>query len=258
MISIHKPAAPPGILEIRGREESDRNRTAYEKAPADYASGAATLSFHSDIYGHSSVKEALIAAQHGKCCFCEAKITHISYGDVEHFRPKAGYRQDPRDPLSRPGYYWLAYEWSNLYLSCQLCNQRFKKNTFPLADTGRRCRNHSVDLHQEEPLFIDPGGAIDPEDHIEFLAEQPSARNGSLKGMLTISALGLRREPLRERRFDRYRMLSTLEKVVRLLPGEPEGREALAILEDSIRDDAEYAAMARCLMAASPAAGGMP
>lgn len=248
MISIHKPATPPGILETRGREENDRNREAYEKAPAGYDSGTAKLSFRSDVYGHWSVKEALIAAQHGKCCFCEAKITHISYGDVEHFRPKAGYRQRLRDPLSRPGYYWLAYVWSNLYLSCQLCNQRFKRNTFPLVDAGRRCRNHLTDLSQEEPLFIDPGGAIDPEADIEFHAEQPRARNGSRRGRMTIRALGLRREPLRERRFDRYRMLSALRNVVRLMPDEPEGQEALVILEDAVRDKAEYAAMARSLM----------
>jgi hypothetical protein len=103
-----------------------------------------------------------------------------------------------------------------------------------------------ADLHQEEPLFIDPG-AVNPEDHIEFLAEQPRAKNGSPQGRITIRALGLRREPLRERRFDRYRMLATLKNVVRLLPDEPEGWEALAILEDAIRDEAEYAAMARCL-----------
>jgi len=252
MISVQKPTAPPEILDTRGREETDRNQEAYEKTPADYDSGAATFSFHSDIYGHSSVKEALIAAQHGKCCFCEAKITHISYGDVEHFRPKAGYRQHPRDPLGRPGYYWLAYAWSNLYLCCQLCNQRFKKNTFPLADPSRRCHNHSADLNLEEPLFLDPGGAVNPEDHIEFRAERPRARKGSLRGRMTIRALGLRREPLRERRFDRYRTLSALKSVVRLLPDGPEAQEALAILKDAIRDDAEYAAMARCLMARRP------
>lgn len=256
MISIHKPTAPPEVLETRGREETNRNQEAYEKSPAAYDSGTAKFSFLSDIYGHVSVKEALIAAQHGKCCFCEAKITHISYGDVEHFRPKAGYRQRPHDPLGRPGYYWLAYDWSNLYLCCQLCNQRFKKNTFPLVDAGLRCRNHRTDLSVEEPLFLDPGGAVNPEDHIEFLAEQPRARKGSLRGRMTIQALGLRREPLRERWFDRYRMLAILNDVVRLLPDEPEGQEALAILKDSLRDDAEYAAMARCLMARDPLVGG--
>ena len=80
MISVHKPSAPPEVLETRGREETDRNQAAYEKNPADYASGAAKFSFDSGIYGHSSVKEALIAAQHGKCCFCEAKMTTSATG----------------------------------------------------------------------------------------------------------------------------------------------------------------------------------
>lgn len=249
MISIHKPTVPPEILEARGREETGRNQEAYEKTPADFDRGAAQLSFDSSIYGHGTVKEALIAAQHGKCCFCEAKITHISYGDVEHFRPKAGYRQEPQDPLGRPGYYWLAYDWSNLYLCCQLCNQRFKKNTFPLADPSRRCRNHLGDLHLEEPLFLDPGGATNPEDHIEFLAEQPMAKNGSVQGWVTIEALGLQRELLREHRFKWYTMLSMLIDIVQLMPDAPLGQKALAELNAAVRDDAEYAAMARCLMA---------
>jgi hypothetical protein len=120
---------------------------------------------------------------------------------------------------------------------------------FPLVDPSRRCRSHLGDLTWEEPLFLDPGGTENPEDHIEFLAEQPRVKNGSPRGSMTIDALGLRRELLREQRFDRWRKLSALQKVVRLLPEEPEGREALAILEDAIRGDAEYAAMARCLRA---------
>src|SRR6185295_1123371 len=198
-------------------------------------------------YGHASVKDMLIEAQHGKCCFCEAKITHISYGDVEHFRPKAGYRQDPDDDLARPGYYWLAYDWSNLYLSCQLCNQRHKKNTFPLRNPHLRCRNHLGDLTPEEPLFIDPG-ASNPEDHIEFAAEQPMARNGSLQGLETIKALGLLREPLRESRHDKYVQLSTLRDVALLYSDEPLGKRARSVLDRAVSDDAEYASMARCLM----------
>jgi uncharacterized protein (TIGR02646 family) len=244
MIRIHKRAAPLPVLATRGREETAAHRVAYDSNPAAYDSGTAQLSFDSSLYGHDSVKRELIAAQHGKCCFCEAKITHISYGDVEHFRPKAGYRQHPDDPLGRPGYYWLAYEWPNLYLSCQMCNQRFKRNTFPLRDAGLRCRNHRMDLAQEEPLFLDPG-AVDPEDHIEFAAEQPIAKNGSPRGLATIEALGLRREPLRERRFDRYKILTTLQEVARLLPEDPLGRKALSILSEAQLDGAEYASMAR-------------
>lgn len=247
MIRVHKPAVPPGILTDKGTAETSTNRDAYLANQAFYNNGTQSFSFDSGVYGHASVKESLIAAQHGKCCFCEAKITHISYGDVEHFRPKAGYRQRPEDELGRPGYYWLAYDWSNLYLSCQLCNQRHKKNTFPLQDDHNRCRNHLGDLSLEEPLFIDPG-ALNPEDHIEFSAEQPVARNGSLQGFETIKALGLQREPLRERRFDRYNMLRALKDVALLYPNESLGQRARAILDNAVKDEAEYSSMARCLM----------
>jgi uncharacterized protein (TIGR02646 family) len=247
MIRILKPAAPPEVLEGKGKTATDGNCDSYTADQTAYDDGTRTFSFDSAIYGHSSVKDMLIEAQHGKCCFCEAKITHISYGDVEHFRPKAGYRQDPDGDLARPGYYWLAYDWSNLYLSCQLCNQRYKKNSFPLQNPKLRCRDHLGNLTLEEPLFIDPGAA-NPEDHIEFSAEQPIARNGSLHGLETIKALGLLREPLRERRHDKYVMLSTLRDVALLNANQPLGQRARDLLDKAVADDAEYASMARCLM----------
>ena len=85
--------------------------------------------------------------------FLRVQGHHIAYGDVEHYRPKAGYRQDAEDPLGRPGYYWLAYEWSNLLFCCQICNQRFKRNLFPLVDPARRAETHHDDLSSEQPLF---------------------------------------------------------------------------------------------------------
>jgi hypothetical protein len=99
----------------------------------------------------------------------------------------------------------------------------------------------------EEPLFLDPG-AVNPEGHIEFAAEQPIAKDGSLAGELTIEALGLRREELREVRFDRYQKLEALMDVTRLYPDESIGRRARALLGKAVEDNAEYASMARSLM----------
>src|SRR5207248_2896103 len=82
----------------------------------------------------------------------ESFFAHTGYGDVEHFRPKGGYKQRETDELKRPGYYWLAYAWDNLFCSCQLCNQRFKRNLFPLRDGRRRARSHTHKLDKEQPL----------------------------------------------------------------------------------------------------------
>lgn len=84
---------------------------------------------------------------------CESKIGHIGYGDVEHFRPKAGWIQNI-EQLHEPGYYWLAYEWENLLLSGQRCNQHHKKNFFPLIKPSDRALSHHADASDEQPVFI--------------------------------------------------------------------------------------------------------
>ena len=37
----------------------------------------------------NKAKDQLIVESCGKCAYCEASATAVSYGDVEHFRPKA-------------------------------------------------------------------------------------------------------------------------------------------------------------------------
>jgi hypothetical protein len=133
MIRITKPEQAPSILRKRGQRTTEANQQAF-------INGERTFKFDSSIYGAKSVKMALIKAQHDKCAFCESKVGHIAFGDVEHYRPKGGVRQNDTGPLEQPGYFWLAYAWENLFFACQLCNQSFKKNLFPLADPARRAQ----------------------------------------------------------------------------------------------------------------------
>jgi uncharacterized protein (TIGR02646 family) len=217
----------------------------YARDPVSYDTGKKTFEFSSDLYGHESVKNALIQAQHAKCAFCESKFTHIAYGDVEHFRPKGGCHQAEAEPLLRPGYYWLAYDWANLFLSCTLCNQRFKKNLFPLKQATRRARNHQSDVGGEEPMLIDPG-AEDPEAFIGFREEVPYAIKSDARGESTIDILGLRRPALAERRRDHLVTVKMLRVVA--ATNEPEAQEARDVLERLQRDTGEYASMVRAFM----------
>lgn len=66
-------------------------------------------------------KEQLFAETGGKCAYCEAPTSPVAFGDVEHYRPKSTY-------------WWLAYCYDNYLASCQLCNQRFKKDDFPIQN----------------------------------------------------------------------------------------------------------------------------
>lgn len=251
MIRVVKPDEPPSILKEKGRRATERLREAFDEGRLDDL--RSERGFDRRLYGAKVVKEALIRAQHGKCAFCESRITHVSYGDVEHFRPKAAYHQREGEPLERPGYYWLAYEWTNLFFACQICNQRHKKNLFPLKSPKRRARSHHDGLDEEKPLLIDPG-AEDPRAFIGFRAEMAYPLRDNARGRETIEALGLNREEMVESRREclaRIKVaIETIEVIER--PGCPRdaalrrrAEELRAALRDLARDDAPYASMAR-------------
>jgi uncharacterized protein (TIGR02646 family) len=72
------------------------------------------------VYSDKSVRKLLAKMFHGKCAYCESKITAIYNGDIEHFRPKGEINEvNP----TKPGYFWLASDWDNLLFACPFCNQ---------------------------------------------------------------------------------------------------------------------------------------
>ena len=255
MIRVRKPARAPLHLRTQGARALRALAADHARDPRGYAKGTQRFTFDSTLYGHASVKQALLTAQHGKCAFCESKVTHISYGDVEHFRPKGGWRQKEGGALQHPGYYWLAYVWENLFLACTLCNQQFKRNLFPLQTPARRARHHGEDVSTEEPLLIDPG-AEDPEAFISFRDEVPFALGGNARGRATIRHLGLAREALAERRRDRLGLVRTLHKLVDL--GGPDATEARGHLQRLRQDSEEYASMTRAFARHHAAPGTKP
>lgn len=125
--------------------------------------GFTSNAFPSELYGSDPVRRALQQSHKGRCAYCETLIDASAYGDVEHFRPKAGYTTPASPALFRPGYFMLAYEPHNLLLSCQLCNQAYKGNAFPVVGA----RVPAVTPEQELALLIDPYRE-DPRDFVRF------------------------------------------------------------------------------------------
>ena len=183
MIRIIKPSTPPQVLTSTGTRKNAALCQEFTQFTSDYQQGTRAFNFDNEVYGHPTVKQALIAAQYGKCCFCERKIG--VGGDVEHFRPKAAVRQSRNTPLLRPGYYWLAYDWDNLLLACSECNQRHKKNLFPLLNPTTRARSHNDAVTAEESLFLHPAQE-NPEQHISFRKEIAFAVRGNRRGKETL------------------------------------------------------------------------
>lgn len=243
MIQINKPARIPEKLAVKGRTETEKNKTLFNEFEEEFRSGQRKFEFRKTIYGHESVKEQLKVSQHDKCCFCERKAENF---DVEHFRPKSAYQQKTGDRLSKPGYYWLAYEWDNLFCSCEKCNRSYKKNLFPLADNSRRARSHDDNIHAEKPLFIHPGRE-NPEMFIEFKGTKPRAIKGNRRGWITIEKTGINRPFLNEDRNEVYRKYKLL---YRILDSDdidnPLKDEIQKSLKKATKDSAEYAAMIRC------------
>ncbi len=215
MIRVAKPVVAPAALAA-GVALTAANCAAYDRDPAAYRSGAERFNFRKSVYGPTTVKNALKNAQHGKCCFCEARFAANHAGDVEHYRPKGAVKQADRTIL--PGYYWLAYDWRNLFYACADCNQYRKRDQFPLADEAARALSHHQALTAETPLLVDPGGTDDPRDHISFKGDVPIWKTSV--GRVTIKTLKLDREELNLARRSHLHTVDLLMNIVQLLAGD--------------------------------------
>lgn len=85
-----------------------------------YYGAQATGKFAFETKSWKPAKGALKADTGGKCAYCEASTDVVAHGDVEHFRPKSIY-------------WWLAFTFDNYLFSCQICNQTYKGDQFPIS-----------------------------------------------------------------------------------------------------------------------------
>ena len=187
-------------------------------------------------------KDQLRKESNDKCAYCEADTKVVAHGDVEHFRPKNVY-------------WWLAYCYDNYLYSCQICNQTFKSNLFPIS--GRKLRAPTVrsnatdaqlkkqageithdpldtdappglkayvkSVEKENADLIDPY-MFDPEPLLVYEVDKDlkevvvKVASGSPQRAARQDAIdrvyGLNREELRKVRYQDYRTLKTLRRVV--------------------------------------------
>lgn len=220
MIRIRKAAAPPASLAQYAPSARAVLEQAYDTDPLGcQLPGTRALKPRRGIYAARDVKRQLIADQHHKCAYCETRFVHSSPGDVEHYRPKAGYRQAATSPIIGPGYYWLAYEWVNLLFACEDCNRIRKRQLFPLRNEPvGRARTHHDDLAREAPLLLNPA-ETDPAPHISF--QEEVALGSTPEGHASIAGYDLNRLALLDDRRERLRCLRSDEMLARLLEADP-------------------------------------
>lgn len=121
-------------------------------------------------YLPNEIIETLAELFDQKCAFCESTLRRGKPGFesyLHRFRPDS-YSQgfDAKD-VAQDHYWWLTYEWENLYMCCHSCN-RFKSNVFPVE--GKRAAlqtPHEEISNHEKALLIDPC-IDDPKDFFSF------------------------------------------------------------------------------------------
>jgi len=128
---------------------------------------------------------------HKKCAYCESKFPLESFPpEIDHYRPILIYP-------------WLAFEWSNLFITCKKCNNKkgtkfetkSKKINSPPKNRIEWDANSKI-LLNEKPLLLNP--EIDnPDEHLTFMHDGTIIKkNNSERGKKTIEICCLDREPL--------------------------------------------------------------
>lgn len=183
--------------------------------------GVTSAKMITDLYKEKTIKRTIYISDdgpfHGKCAYCESPISHDQYGDIEHFRPAKEVTDidfnpimvdGPAGPVKHPGYYWLAYDASNLLASCELCNRKNpnekkigKHTRFPVEN--RHASKPGEEIN-EQPLLINPL-LEDPEQHLTIDVKTGIMGYTSQRGKACIDIFGLNdRDGLRRGRKTSY------------------------------------------------------
>lgn len=125
-------------------------------------------------YKNDEIKERLKRETHEKCAYCESRMLHVDYGDIEHIQPKG------RNPTLRFAYW-------NLTLSCGVCNTR----------------------KAEFDDILNPY-SVDPAEHLFAQGPMIFRRALSDHGLITERRLDLNRLPLLERRKERLQAIALI------------------------------------------------
>ncbi|RYH00451.1 MAG: hypothetical protein EON58_00145 [Alphaproteobacteria bacterium] len=185
-------------------------------------------------FGYVELGEALGALFHGKCAYCEQPTDYVHRKNfLDRFRPIRG-ALGLDGHVAVDHYWWLAFDWENMYGACSRCN-RAKGSRFPVeaqrAATGAR----GDALLDEKSLLLDP--CVDfPEKHLIF------TRDGHVSGLTpqgqhTIEVLAL----------NRIELVSLRSKEAQLFFKEMAASGSSRSASELVGHRRSFAALRRCL-----------
>jgi hypothetical protein len=188
--------------------------------------------------------QALQQLFHGKCAYCESQLADWE-GELDRYRPW-GRAVGLDGVVASDHYWWLPYEWSNLYLVCATCN-RLKASRFPVKGQRAKIGARSDALLAEAPLLLDP--CIDyPNQHLTF-TEQGLVVSETERGLATIDILGLNRQDLIIQRHDDLRkvldLLQQAAVMIQTSGPQDELRRVFDLLASELEPTRPYTCMRR-------------
>jgi uncharacterized protein (TIGR02646 family) len=181
--------APAGLRAPRAETVRTRLQKFFGRPEAERAQEEPP--FMRDILRSAELRGALFSLFRAKCAYCETPVERSTM-NVDQFRPQT--RAVNLDgSMNADGYWWLAYEWANLYATCSNCEQ-MKGSRFPIAGPRARPGARGDTLAGEQPLLLDPC-ADRPEKDLLF-SESGRVASRTKRGRVTIDVLGLNRAGL--------------------------------------------------------------
>ena len=143
-----------------------------------------------------------------KCVYCESvqEDTNSNF-QLLYYRPFPN-EANVKNWQKTLHYFWLAWQWPNMYLACPTCYEHYMNNGRPFPVKNLRaqpamCQSYQELFHvawlneTEKPLILDP--CYDkPGQHIQYILKENSVelKGISERGEVTISVLKLNRKQL--------------------------------------------------------------
>jgi hypothetical protein len=190
MIRLQRTPPPATLL---GKQVGSAYRKADRFfAQRDSAARRRRFEFDKTLVLNRDVSGALWATANGRCSFCNTAGRQEADLRAHRLRP-------PQDAVAADGrtsrrhYWWLAYEWENLFLACAVCRTA-QGSKFPTERRRVRVGTRENLAERERPYLIDPT-AEDPEPHLAYLDTGEVVWRDE-RGLVTIETFDLNRPQL--------------------------------------------------------------
>lgn len=199
MLSLARPGVPANFTTLAAKR-----LTAVETLVIRDGEVCAEHFTGQELWREPRFKGVLKVARRARCGFCEQGRALSHELDVEHYRPKSEvsvWDGSPSIVLDHPpprrrvcaGYWWLAYAWENYALACKVCNQKWKRDLFPVVGVHP---SYGVGMEAgERPLLLHPFEPFKLGEHLRW-DELGYLHPVTDRGYATIVTCGLNREDL--------------------------------------------------------------